>query len=190
MIQTMKEIIRRFCAYNGFTHDWCTLIPALELYYKTSIHASAGKTPAMLEKGLNPKLPLATLKKNLVDINPTASSSKVLLDKVRHHTNQSMNGAFKYAKLGWDKRTEAPEFKVGDSILVSALKFNNIKVPKKLTDSLSGPCIAKSLHGINSVQVKLSGELENKNPTFPINLVKRYTSGDKILFPLRNETPL
>ncbi|MBW0568506.1 hypothetical protein O181_108221 [Austropuccinia psidii MF-1] len=43
---------------------------------------------------------------------------------------------------------------------------------------------------MNSVQVELSGELENKNPTFPINLVKHYTSGDKKLFPLRNETPL
>ncbi|MBW0582101.1 hypothetical protein O181_121816, partial [Austropuccinia psidii MF-1] len=38
MIQTLEEMIRRFCAYglelkdsDGFTHDWCTLIPALEL---------------------------------------------------------------------------------------------------------------------------------------------------------------
>ncbi|MBW0587206.1 hypothetical protein O181_126921 [Austropuccinia psidii MF-1] len=35
MIQTLEEMIRRFCAYglefkdsDGFTHDWCTLIPA------------------------------------------------------------------------------------------------------------------------------------------------------------------
>ncbi|MBW0544609.1 hypothetical protein O181_084324 [Austropuccinia psidii MF-1] len=72
MIQTLEDIIRRFCAYglevkdsDGFTHDWCTLIPTLELAYKTSIHASTGKTPAMLEKGWNPKLPVDTLKKRL-----------------------------------------------------------------------------------------------------------------------------
>ncbi|MBW0490274.1 hypothetical protein O181_029989 [Austropuccinia psidii MF-1] len=36
MIQTLEDIIRRFCAYgiecrdfNGFTHDWCTFIPEL-----------------------------------------------------------------------------------------------------------------------------------------------------------------
>ncbi|MBW0528933.1 hypothetical protein O181_068648 [Austropuccinia psidii MF-1] len=47
MIQTLTEMIRRFCAYglefkdsDGFTHDWCTLIQALELAYKTSIHSS------------------------------------------------------------------------------------------------------------------------------------------------------
>ncbi|MBW0576934.1 hypothetical protein O181_116649 [Austropuccinia psidii MF-1] len=57
MIQTLEDIIRRFCAYglefedsDGFTHDWCTLIPALELAYKTSTHYSTCKTPAMLEK--------------------------------------------------------------------------------------------------------------------------------------------
>ncbi|MBW0480095.1 hypothetical protein O181_019810 [Austropuccinia psidii MF-1] len=83
MIQTLEDILRRFCAYglefkdsNGFTHYWCTLIAALELAYKTSIHSSAGITPAMLEKGWNPRIPYDTLKKDLVDIHPTASSFK------------------------------------------------------------------------------------------------------------------
>ncbi|MBW0498386.1 hypothetical protein O181_038101 [Austropuccinia psidii MF-1] len=42
VIQTLKDIIRRFCAYglefkgsDGFTHDWCTLIPDFALEYKT-----------------------------------------------------------------------------------------------------------------------------------------------------------
>ncbi|MBW0534989.1 hypothetical protein O181_074704 [Austropuccinia psidii MF-1] len=116
MIQTLENIIRIFCAYGlyfkdseGFTHDWCKLIPELELAYKTSIHASTGKTPAMSEKGWNPKIPVDNLKKDFVDIHPTASSSKLLLDKVRHHANQSMNDDFEYAKLKWDKIHKAPE---------------------------------------------------------------------------------
>ncbi|MBW0557187.1 hypothetical protein O181_096902 [Austropuccinia psidii MF-1] len=137
MIQTLEDMIRRFCAYglefkdsDGFTHDWCTLIPELELAYKTSIHALTGKTPAMLEKGWSPKLPFDTLKKDLVDIHPTASSFKLFLDKVRHHANQSMNDAFEYAKQKWDQSHKTPEIKVGDLILVSTLNFNNIKGPK------------------------------------------------------------
>ncbi|MBW0577327.1 hypothetical protein O181_117042 [Austropuccinia psidii MF-1] len=38
IIQTLEDMIRRFCAYglefkdsDGFTHYWCTLIPELEL---------------------------------------------------------------------------------------------------------------------------------------------------------------
>ncbi|MBW0536671.1 hypothetical protein O181_076386 [Austropuccinia psidii MF-1] len=76
IIQNLEDMIRRFCGSDlefkdpdGFTHNWCTLIPALELAYKTSIHDSTGKTPAMLEKGWDPKLPVDTLKKDLVDIH-------------------------------------------------------------------------------------------------------------------------
>ncbi|MBW0482016.1 hypothetical protein O181_021731 [Austropuccinia psidii MF-1] len=75
MIQALEEIIRRFCAYglelkdsDGFTHDWCTLIPALEMEYKTSVDSSTGLTPAMLEKGWNPRLPADALRKDLIEI--------------------------------------------------------------------------------------------------------------------------
>ncbi|MBW0500705.1 hypothetical protein O181_040420 [Austropuccinia psidii MF-1] len=125
MIQTLEDMIIRFCAYgleledsNGFTHDWHTLIPALELAYKTSIHAPTGKNPAMLQKGWNPKLQFDTLKKDLVDIHQNSSSFKILLDKMRHHANKSMNDAFEYAKQKWDKSHKTPEFKVGDCHMV------------------------------------------------------------------------
>ncbi|MBW0522736.1 hypothetical protein O181_062451 [Austropuccinia psidii MF-1] len=58
IIQTLEDMIRRFCAYalefkgsDGINHDWCTLIPALELAFKTSVHSSTCQTPAILEKG-------------------------------------------------------------------------------------------------------------------------------------------
>ncbi|MBW0553385.1 hypothetical protein O181_093100 [Austropuccinia psidii MF-1] len=196
MIHILEDMIRGFCAYGlefkysyGFTHDWCTLIPALELSYKTSIHASTGNTPEMLEKGCNPKLPVDTLKKDSVDINITSSSFELFLDKVGHHANQSINDAFEYAKQKWDKSHKTPELKAGDLILVSALNFNNIKSPSKFKDSFAGPFIIKGLHGTNAVQVEFSGELENNHPAFPVSLVKHYTSSDKELFPFRNETP-
>ncbi|MBW0578316.1 hypothetical protein O181_118031 [Austropuccinia psidii MF-1] len=139
-------MIRRFCAYglefkdsDGFNHDWCTLIPALELAYKTSIHYSTGKTPAMLEKGWNQRLPYDTLKKDLVDIHPTASSFKIMLDKARHHANRCMQDSVKYERERWDESHKPPDFKIGDLFLVSTLNFNNIKGPKKLKDSFAGP---------------------------------------------------
>ncbi|MBW0522650.1 hypothetical protein O181_062365 [Austropuccinia psidii MF-1] len=138
MIQILEDMLRRFCAYglelkdsDGFIHDWCTHIPELELAYKTSVHASTGKTLAMLEKGWNPKVTVDTLKKNLVDICLTSSSFKLLLDKVRHHAKKSMNNAFEYAKQKLDKSHKNPEFKVGDLIILSTLNFNNIKGSKK-----------------------------------------------------------
>ncbi|MBW0506806.1 hypothetical protein O181_046521 [Austropuccinia psidii MF-1] len=105
IIKPLEDMIRRFCAYglefkysDGFTHDWCTLIPALELAYKKSINYSIGKTLAVLEKGWNPRLPYDTPKKDLIDIHPTASSFKIILDKARHLENSVMQDSFKYEK--------------------------------------------------------------------------------------------
>ncbi|MBW0526368.1 hypothetical protein O181_066083 [Austropuccinia psidii MF-1] len=120
MIQTLEDMIRRFYSYglefkysDVFTHDWCTLISALELAYKKSIHFSTGKTPEMLEKGWNPRLSDDTLKKDLVDMCPTESSFKIMLDKARHHANKFMQDSFKYAKKSWDKSHKPPDFEVG-----------------------------------------------------------------------------
>ncbi|MBW0579620.1 hypothetical protein O181_119335 [Austropuccinia psidii MF-1] len=196
MIQTLEDMIRRFCAYgvefkgsDGFTHDWCKLIPALELAYKTSIHSSNGKTPQILEKGWNPRLPYDTLKKDLVDIHPTASSFKIMLDKPRHHANRCMQDSLKYEKERWDKSHKPPEFKIADLVLVSTLNFNNIRGPNKWKDSFSGQFMIKALHGPNSVQLELTCELMNKHPAFPGSLIKPYSSSDKELFPLRNKPP-
>ncbi|MBW0585132.1 hypothetical protein O181_124847 [Austropuccinia psidii MF-1] len=83
MIQTLEDMVRRLCAYgrefkdcDGFTHDWCTLLPALESAYKTSIHASTNQAPAILGKGWNPNSPQDSLRKDLIEINPTAASLK------------------------------------------------------------------------------------------------------------------
>ncbi|MBW0534260.1 hypothetical protein O181_073975 [Austropuccinia psidii MF-1] len=197
MIQTLEDMIRRFCAYglefkdfDGVTHDWCTLIPALELAYITSIHSSTCKTPEILEKGWNPRLPYDTLKKELVDIHPTARSFKIMLDKARHHANRCMQDSLKYAKVRWDKSHKPPDFKIGELVLVSTLNFNNIKVPKKLKDSFSGPFMIKALHGRKAVQLELTGKLINKHPTFPVSLINNFSSSDKELFPLRNKPPL
>ncbi|MBW0517856.1 hypothetical protein O181_057571 [Austropuccinia psidii MF-1] len=128
IIQTLEDMIRRVCAYvlefkysDGFTHHWGKLIPDLELAYKTSIHYSTGKTPEMLEKGCNPRLPYKTLKKDLADIHPTESSFKLMLDKARHHENRFMQDSFKYSKERWDRSHKPPDFKIRDLVLVSTL---------------------------------------------------------------------
>ncbi|MBW0483858.1 hypothetical protein O181_023573 [Austropuccinia psidii MF-1] len=167
-------LLWKFRDSDGFTHDWCTLIPALELPYKTSVHSSTGQTPAMLEKGWNPTLQTDTLRKDLIEIHPTASSFQIILDKVKQHAKQSMDEAFHYAQQKWDKSHKVPGF----------------KAPKKFKDAYVGPFFIVALHGTNAVQVELSGELENKHPTFPVSLIEAYQPTDKELFPLRNPTPL
>ncbi|MBW0517402.1 hypothetical protein O181_057117 [Austropuccinia psidii MF-1] len=90
MIQTLEDMVKQFCAYglelkncDGFTHYWCTLLTALKLTYKTSIHAITNKTPAILAKEWNPKLAQDSLRKHLVGIHPTATSFKEIIENSR-----------------------------------------------------------------------------------------------------------
>ncbi|MBW0586996.1 hypothetical protein O181_126711 [Austropuccinia psidii MF-1] len=158
MIQTLEDMVRRICAYglefkdcDGFAHDWCTLLPAIELAYKTSIHASNNQTPSILEKGWNPKLPQDSLRKDLVELHCTAASFKGMLDKTRKHAIKCMEDSFAYAKDKWYKSHATPDFKVGDLVLVSTTNFNSIKGSKKLKDSFAGPFVIKALHVENAV---------------------------------------
>ncbi|MBW0476680.1 hypothetical protein O181_016395 [Austropuccinia psidii MF-1] len=50
MIQEMEDIIRRFCAYGleskdheGYTHDWVTLLPEVQLAYNTRQNSTTVK---------------------------------------------------------------------------------------------------------------------------------------------------
>ncbi|MBW0553570.1 hypothetical protein O181_093285, partial [Austropuccinia psidii MF-1] len=134
IIQTLEDMVRRFCAYgleykdcDGLTHDWCTLLPELESAYKTSIYSSTNQNPAILEKGWNRKLPQDPLRKDLVEIHPTASSFKGMLEKAIKNAIRCMEDSFSCDKDKWDKSHATPDFKVGDLVLVSTTNFNNIK---------------------------------------------------------------
>ncbi|MBW0522879.1 hypothetical protein O181_062594 [Austropuccinia psidii MF-1] len=76
--------------------EQCILIPALWLAYNTSAHSYAGQTPAMLEKGCNPRLPADTLRKDFIYIHPTASRFELIFEKVKHNANKGINEAFEY----------------------------------------------------------------------------------------------
>ncbi|MBW0514692.1 hypothetical protein O181_054407 [Austropuccinia psidii MF-1] len=128
-----------------------------------------------------------SLRKDLVETHPTASSFKGILEKTRKNAVRCMEDSFSYAKDKWDKSHATPYFKVGDLVLVSTTNFNNIKGCKRLKDFFSGLFVIKALHGGNAIAVELSEELSNKNPTFPVILIKPYKSSDTERFSLKNK---
>ncbi|MBW0489295.1 hypothetical protein O181_029010 [Austropuccinia psidii MF-1] len=157
MIRTLEDMIRRFCAYglelkesDGFTHDLCTLIEALELAYKTSMHSSTPQASELLKKAWNPRLPYDILKRNFIDINPTARSFKKIMhiDGCRILSNMKKKYGIKVTKQLILNR--------------GPISSINIKVPNKLEFSFAGPFMIKALHIPNYVQLKLKGELIKK----------------------------
>ncbi|MBW0561933.1 hypothetical protein O181_101648 [Austropuccinia psidii MF-1] len=181
MVQKMEDILRRFCAYcmeykdhEGYTHDWVTLLPALQLAYNTIQHSTTGKTPALVEKGWNPLLPVDNLKKNLLTIHPTAKDFDDMRKKLCGTSSRCIAEAKEYNKQRWDKTHMEPDSKEGDQVLVSTLNFSNHKRPKKMRDSFVGPFTIIKLIRNNAVEVKLTEEFSRKHPVIPVSLVKPY----------------
>ncbi|MBW0510816.1 hypothetical protein O181_050531 [Austropuccinia psidii MF-1] len=146
MIQTMEDILRRFCAYGmeykeheGYTHDWVTLLPAVQLAYNTSQNSTTGKSPSLVEKGWNSLLLVEHLKKNLLTIHPTAKDLHDMWKKACDTAAKCIAEEKEYNKQRWEKSHMEPDFKEEDQVLVSALNSNNLKGPKKMRDSFVGP---------------------------------------------------
>ncbi|MBW0585685.1 hypothetical protein O181_125400, partial [Austropuccinia psidii MF-1] len=146
MIQTMEDILRRFCAYGmefkehvGYTHDWVTLLPAVQLAYNTSQSSTTGIKTAVVEKGCNPLLPVDHLKKDFLTIHPTAKGFHDTWKRACDTSAKCIAEAKEYNKQRWERTHMKPDFKEGDQVLVSTINFNNLKGPKKMRDSFVGP---------------------------------------------------
>ncbi|MBW0492711.1 hypothetical protein O181_032426 [Austropuccinia psidii MF-1] len=163
MIQTMEDILGRFCEYGmeykdneGYTHYFLTLIPVVQLSYNTSQHSTTGKTPSLVEIGWNPLLPVDHLKKNLLAIHPTAMGFHDRWKKACDTAVKCIVEAKEYNKQRWDKSHMEPVFKEGDQVLVSTLNCNNLKEPKKMRDSFLGLFTIIKLIGENAVEVRFT----------------------------------
>ncbi|MBW0538277.1 hypothetical protein O181_077992 [Austropuccinia psidii MF-1] len=135
--------------------DWVTALPPGG---DRSYNACLVLVESLADRIVTPTLPFGTLNKDLVDIQPTESSFEFMLEKARNHPNRCVRDSFKYVKELWAKSHKRPDFKIGDLVLVSTFKLNNMNGPNKLGDSFSGPFIIKLLHGANAVQLEITGE--------------------------------
>ncbi|MBW0461248.1 hypothetical protein O181_000963 [Austropuccinia psidii MF-1] len=115
MIKTIKDIIRRLCAYGmqckdhkGYTHDWVTFLPAVQLAYNKSQHSTTGKLPSMVEKGWNPLLPVDHLKKNPLTIHPKAKDFNDMWKRACDTASKCIAEAKEYSKQRYDKTHMEP----------------------------------------------------------------------------------
>ena len=181
MIQTLEDMIRRYCAFginykdkDGFTHDWTSLLPALEYAYNSSKHSITNKIPFELERGWIPNMPVTTILSKTVHIHPTSESFFEMMQKAEQYAQLCIKESTEYNKSRWDKSHKEANIQIGDQVLISTVNFNNLEGPRKLRDSFIGPFIVKAFHGPNAIEVILTEQYQRKHPTFPISLVKKY----------------
>ncbi|MBW0557025.1 hypothetical protein O181_096740 [Austropuccinia psidii MF-1] len=143
------------------------------LEHMTTIHASTNQTPAILGKGWNPKLPHHSLRKELIEIHPTAPSFKGMLDKARKHAVRCMEDSFAYAKDKWDKSYSTTDFK--------ALHGENA-VEVELSEKLSNKhptnpaSLIKPYKSSDAEKFPLSNKVPQVIPTSESSCIKNITN--------------
>ncbi|MBW0475970.1 hypothetical protein O181_015685 [Austropuccinia psidii MF-1] len=145
---------------KGYTHDWVTLLPAVQLAYNTSQHSAPGKTHALVEKGWNLLLPVDHLKKNLLTIHPTVKDFHEVWKRACDKASKWIAEAKEYNKQRWDKSHMELDFQEGEQLI-----------------------------GINTVEVKLTEEFSRKHPVLQVSLVKPYFQTEEDKFPSRKKSP-
>ncbi|MBW0489746.1 hypothetical protein O181_029461 [Austropuccinia psidii MF-1] len=143
----------------------------------------------MAEKGWNPLFPVDHLKKNPLNIHPTAKYFHDMWKRACDTAAKFIAKAKEYNKQMWYKSHMELDFKEGDQVLVSTINFNNLKGPKKIRDSFLGPFIIIKLIGKNSVEVKTTEESSRKHPVFSVSLVNPYFQTEEDKFPSRKKNP-
>ncbi|MBW0516588.1 hypothetical protein O181_056303 [Austropuccinia psidii MF-1] len=84
--------------------------PQTDALAERTIQTLEDMTPAILEKGWNPRLPQDSLRKCLIEIYPTTSNFREILDNARKHALRFMEDSFAYSTDKWDKSHATPDF--------------------------------------------------------------------------------
>ncbi|MBW0558526.1 hypothetical protein O181_098241 [Austropuccinia psidii MF-1] len=96
---------------------WVTLLPVVQLAYNKSQHSTTGKSPSLVEKGCNPLLPVDHLKKNLLNIHPTAKYFHEMWKRECDTASKCIAEAKEYNKQRYDKTHMEPDLKEADHVL-------------------------------------------------------------------------
>ncbi|MBW0461965.1 hypothetical protein O181_001680 [Austropuccinia psidii MF-1] len=133
-------------------------------------------------KRVEPLFQVDYLKKNPLTIHPTAKDFHYMWKKAGDTEAKCLSEAKEYNKQRYGKTHKEPDFREGYQVLVSTLKFNNLKGPNKMRDLPVGTFTIIRFIPKNAVEFRLTEELSRKHPVFPVTL----KGEDK--FPARNKS--
>jgi hypothetical protein len=182
--RTIRSLIQMLRAHSSdHTEEWNEHLPILEFAYNNSKHASTQESPFFLNFGEHPRLP-ANVK--ATDKDPTAI--KMLLEELHGHIETAKLNLAKAQQRQTvqanKKRRPAPEYNVGDRVLLSSRVFPSTVENNKLAPGFVGPFhITEKLH-TNVYRLNVTDFRGRKHDSFNVEYLKLYE--ESMRFPHRS----
>jgi hypothetical protein len=162
--KTIEQLLRT--VINPRQTNWEESLPLLEFAYNDSLSASTGFTPFYLDTGRHPRIPLmlgnpraASLQAaggGLHSVAYLLTTCQRTLREAREHLAQAANRQAVQA----NKRRRAPDFAVGDQVMLSSghlnLQYTTAGKNSKLAQKHIGPFTITRIVGTNAAELDLS----------------------------------
>jgi transposase InsO family protein len=172
--QTVEQYLRIFCNYEQ--DNWVEMLPMCEYAYNNSSTTATGLSPFYANYGFHPRTnwPVEAEVKN-----PSARNYAHWMESVHKMCKESLEEAREKMRKHYDKKSKkAPNFKVGDLVMLSSKNLRTRRPSRKLDAKMHGPF--KVLQVVSPSAIRL--ELPKRwriHPTFHVSLLEPYRQSAK-----------
>jgi hypothetical protein len=168
MKQTLEQYLRVYCNYQQ--DNWSELLPIAEFAYNNAPNATTGISPFFANKGYHPNLTVYP-ERDLA--SSRARDFTVDLDELHQELRKRIAEAqLRYEASANRRRIPAPDFKIGDRVVVKAEFFRTTRPSKKLAEKFLGPYELIARPGTHSYTLRLPDSMRAVHPVFHVSMLE------------------
>ena len=169
--QTLEQYLHVYCNYQQ--DNWSDLLPLAEFAYNNTPSATTGVSPFFANKGYHLNLAVHPERDLL---SARAREYAVDLESLHEFLRIEMAAAQKrYQGPADAKRSNPPDFKVGDQVFVKAKYFCSTRPSKKLSEKNLGPYPIITQVGSLSFTIRLPDSMRAVHPVFHVSQLEPAT---------------
>jgi hypothetical protein len=171
--QTLETYLRTFINYDQ--DDWYSLLPLAEFAYNNSVTQATQLTPFYTNYGYHPKTIWTTSEESK---NPASKAYAHWIKATHDRATQALQKTKDNMSKYYDQHhREAPEYQVGDEVLLNAKNIRTVRPTKKLAPKLYGPFRVLAKIGKSSYRLELQSRWRIHN-VFHTSLLEPYRKNE------------
>ena len=182
--QELEQYLRLFV--NERQDDWDDLLPLAEFQYNSHVHSAMQQTPFMLNSGRHPQMGFEPGQSEscMETVNEFKDRMEKSLEEARSALAKAKDDMAQYYN---QKRTPAPEYKVGDHVYLDASDIQTTWPSQKLAHRYFGPYVIQRRVGRHAYRLRLPSSMSRLHPVF--NVVKLVPASEDPITGQRSDPP-
>jgi transposase InsO family protein len=165
--QILETYLRHYVNYEQ--DDWFRYLPLAEFAYNNATHSSTTMSPFFANKGFHPTLDIEIT--GISDKRAAVEASK--LNDLHRHAKEEIAKAIEHYKETNDRhRIEAPNYRVGDLVMLSTKNIRTTRPTKKFAERRLGPFKIAQVISPLAMKLDLPKDLSAIHPVFHVSLLE------------------